>query len=763
MLRKLKVRTRLVAVVAALLALLLAMTVPEALARRAEAAETARLAEADGAVANVNVLIDALQDERTLSAGLRTGGGAELQADVRDQRTVTDGALGRVTTSLRTLTVIDRRVAAAGEQVVAQVARLGGARAETDAAESIETWTDPFEPILSALLDLQDAVAAAGEPSATSTRLARMSLVGRLKDAAAAQDAHMAAVTSWGDLPGDEGSILGELRDQERGYETAYLAATMSDQRSQARSAIATDAVSSARSTVDRLIDGGVGGGVDGGKVGTLADWLELSSGRQDVLGDVRASAASGASRAAHQTADAAGRAARTYLALLSGVVTFIVLVAAAVVWSITRPLHSLLGAVEREAAIVDPSVGRSRDELARLSASIRAMHAGAADAAARQASQLRKDVSELYVNLARRNQTLIDRQISLLDGLESDEQDPEVLQHLYQLDHLATRMRRNAESLLVLAGSKTVSRRENPVGMVDVVRAAISEIEDYQRVELGTMSPSMLVGHAVSDVAHLVAELLENATQFSPPGTDVRVAGEHSGGTYRLTISDHGMGIAVGQLAELNALLRDPPATGLGIGRTLGCLVAARLAARHGITVRLQGREGGGVIAFVVVPASLLAGDVGAISLPASSTAAAAEVAPEEEVAPDGVASDGVAEPAPRPARPMAGPPGLPPHLRDAVPAQAAFEADLKALLDREPAPDPLDRVQLAPMAVPVPEMASLPHRTPGATTETHAEMPVEPAQPRSPAEVRRLLSKYRSGLVAGRLAAGAHEGERS
>ena len=141
--------------------------------------------------------------------------------------------------------------------------------------------------------------------------------------------------------------------------------------------------------------------------------------------------------------------------------------------------------------------------------------------------------------------------------------------------------MRRNAESLLILAGAESGPRRSKPIDMVDVVRAALSEVEEYERVDLGEMADAVLHGPAVSDVAHLVAELLENATQFSPPDTVVRVEGTRAGGGYQLVISDRGVGIRPEQLDELNGVLSAPPVTGLALGRSLGCLVAARLACR--------------------------------------------------------------------------------------------------------------------------------------------------------------------------------------
>ena len=139
-----------------------------------------------------------------------------------------------------------------------------------------------------------------------------------------------------------------------------------------------------------------------------------------------------------------------------------------------------------------------------------------------------------------------------------------------------------------------------------------MSEVEEYERVDLGTLAGATLHGPAVSDVAHLVAELLENATQFSPPETMVRVDGARTGGSYQLVITDQGVGMRPEQLEELNAVLRDPPVTGLALGRSLGCLVAARLAARHGITVRLRAGEGEGVAAYVVLPAPPPGGGAG-------------------------------------------------------------------------------------------------------------------------------------------------------
>ena len=345
---------------------------------------------------------------------------------------------------------------------------------------------------------------------------------------------------------------------------------------------------------------------------------------------------------------------------------------------------------------------------------------------AAEQSSLLRKGISDLYVNLARRNQALIERQIGLLDRLEAEEQDPDALEHLYQLDHLATRMRRNAESLLVLASAETGPRRSRPLGVVDVVRAALSEVEQFHRVALGDLASSVVQGHAVSDVAHILAELLENATQFSPPTTEVRVEGARTGGSYQIMIGDEGIGMPDEQLESLNALLADPPVTGLALSRSLGCLVAARLAARHGITLRLRRGEVG-TTAYVVLPRSLIVDD-------------------ELEAAP-APTRHRVGRSAALPSRAASASQDRPGTLRDALPSTATIDTELDGVLE-EATP-----ATLVEGPVPSPPEALLPRRVPGAHASAFAAREDSgPAVRRSPDEVRAMLSRYRSGREAGR-----------
>ncbi len=245
---------------------------------------------------------------------------------------------------------------------------------------------------------------------------------------------------------------------------------------------------------------------------------------------------------------------------------------------------------------------GDTDDEVGDLSRSFEELHDSLVEVGARQMEAMRSGVSSILATLARRNSSLVDRQLALLDGLESREEDPEVLGSFYQLDHLATRMRRNAESLLVLAGSESPRVWAKATDMSEVVRAAVSEIDEYQRIEVLALEPARLSGGAVSDVSHLVAELLENAIQFSPPSEQIRVTGLFDMDGYQLAISDRGVGMSEARLAEMNRILDRPPALGLSVEPTLGMYVIAKLAHRHGLDVELI-RAVPGITARITIP----------------------------------------------------------------------------------------------------------------------------------------------------------------
>ncbi|MFI6406726.1 ATP-binding protein [Streptomyces sp. NPDC050548] len=266
-------------------------------------------------------------------------------------------------------------------------------------------------------------------------------------------------------------------------------------------------------------------------------------------------------------------------------------------------------------------------DDFDLLAADLARAHDGAVTAVV-SASQLSSQAGseqkvEVFVNLARRLQSLVHREISILDELENEIEDPDLLKGLFHVDHLATRIRRHAENLAVLGGA--VSRRQwsNPVSMTEVLRSAIAEVEQYSRVKLVPPIDGTLRGHAVADVIHLLAELVENATVFSAPHTQVLLRANLVTSGLAVEVEDRGLGMPVGEQSRMNALLTDPDqvnvASLLADGR-IGLFVVSQLARRHGIHVRLQNNIYGGVQAVLVVPQALLGtapGDSGAVGRP--------------------------------------------------------------------------------------------------------------------------------------------------
>jgi signal transduction histidine kinase len=244
-----------------------------------------------------------------------------------------------------------------------------------------------------------------------------------------------------------------------------------------------------------------------------------------------------------------------------------------------------------------------STDEIGEVARAFDQVHKEAIGLATNEAA-LRGNVNAMFVNLSRRTQSLVQRQIHLIDDLEQGEQDSDRLGSLFRLDHLATRMRRNSENLLVLAGHEASQRWSQPVALVDVLRAAVSEIEQYERVSLNVQPGISVRGQVVNDVVHLLAELLENATSFSSAESQVNVSGHllNSGGVL-LDITDQGVGMPADEMKDANWRLDNPPVVDVAVSRRMGLFVVARLASRHGIRVRLRPGPTGGLTALIWLP----------------------------------------------------------------------------------------------------------------------------------------------------------------
>ncbi|MFD4003722.1 sensor histidine kinase [Streptomyces rubiginosohelvolus] len=261
----------------------------------------------------------------------------------------------------------------------------------------------------------------------------------------------------------------------------------------------------------------------------------------------------------------------------------------------------------------VQPIPITTQDEIGEVARAFDQVHREAVRLAAEQA-MLRGNVNAIFTNLSRRNQSLIEGQLTLITDLENNEADPDQLESLFKLDHLATRMRRNGENLLVLAGEEPGRRWDQPVPLVDVLRAASSEVESYERIELSGVPEAEIHGRAVTDLVHLLAELLENATTFSSPQTKVKVTATRlPDGRVMVEIHDKGIGLTAEDFADINHKLANPPTVDAAVSQRMGLFVVGRLADRHGIRVQLRpSGEQAGTTSLVMLPDAITHGGGG-------------------------------------------------------------------------------------------------------------------------------------------------------
>ncbi|MDT5029235.1 MAG: hypothetical protein QOE61_5661, partial [Micromonosporaceae bacterium] len=260
----------------------------------------------------------------------------------------------------------------------------------------------------------------------------------------------------------------------------------------------------------------------------------------------------------------------------------------------------------EVDVANESPPLPYGDDEIGQVGHAFNELQRTAVNSAIEEAN-VRRGLNEVFLNIARRSQTLLHRQLSILDRMERRTDEPAELEDLFRVDHLATRMRRHAEDLVILAGSAPGRGWRNPVPIVDVLRGAVSEVEDYARVSIRPMPETALIGRAVGDVIHLLAELIENATSFSPPHTRVNIGGEKVAHGFAVEIEDRGLGMSNDALAESNHRLANPPDFDPANSAQLGLFVVARLAERHGVKVQLRSSAYGGVTAIALIPAGLV------------------------------------------------------------------------------------------------------------------------------------------------------------
>ncbi|MEV2225346.1 ATP-binding protein [Nocardia vinacea] len=395
------------------------------------------------------------------------------------------------------------------------------------------------------------------------------------------------------------------------------------------------------------------------------------------------------------------------------------------------------------EGELIDPEAESAElnygdDEIGQVAKAFQHAHAAAVAGAVNEA-RTREGVKAVFLNIAHRSQIVVHRQLEILDKAEDRQEDPALLDTLFRLDHLATRERRNAENLIILGGGQPGRQWRNPVPLIDLVRSAVGETLDYARVRVSRLPETHVLGAVVADLIHLLAELVDNATSFSPPQSRVEVSGNVVGKGVVAEISDQGMGMTESEITRVNEMLRNPPDFGvaaLSSDSRLGLFVVAQLAARHGVSIRLSESDYGGIRAIVLIPSALLANEAPALttdSEPLESARRRRHPVPFVDSSPYGGAETESAV--------LTAPPVAPPAIEAPAP-RPSFEAPQPtAAADTRPALPRRNR-----QASIAPQLAQ------PAAVEPEAEQP--PERERSAEQARDLMSAIENGTRQGRRA---------
>jgi signal transduction histidine kinase len=837
MLRNLKVGTKLFTILAApVIVILVLVTVGVrdrlAVAQGAERVEQLALFASDTAE-----LVQQLEGESLWTAQVLSTAGATGRAELDAQRLNTDAAVAAFQQALDRVDVSGESETAddALQQIESRLENLPGLRRGVDGDDvAPHQAAAAYTAAAESLATLNAAlVQSANDPDLIRGLQTRATLEGMVvaQGGLAAQTLPAAVQGHYADRVGEPCTAFGiectSFSLASKAVNDSAQASDIFEGGNASYDERQIERTSQISSRFNELAARTVSEAAESGNVVTVpaADLRDAAIERFDALSGLDATLTANVLDTARQLKDHASRGVTLYL--LGGVGGLVVAfaVAVAVSRSVTVPLQRLTTGAralsdEQLPALVEqlrnpddeseemaekltPIEVNSRDEIGQLAEAFNHIQTVTVDVAEEQSRLLRKGIGDIFVHLARRNQSLLDRQIEFIDSLERHEKDPDQLDNLFKLDHLATRMRRNAESLLVLAGAEPPRRRGRPVPVTDVVRVAIGEVEDFARLRIVALDEATVAGNVAVDLAHMLSELMENSTHFSPPETAIEVLGQRDDRNgYVLSVTDRGIGMSAEQMAEANTMLAHPPLVGLSLSRSLGFIVIGRLASRFDLSVELEPTPNGGTTAVITLPYTLVeypedrepSHDITEAALLDPGTLLPTPERPAPRRRPvAGSTERPAARPAPTPSAPAApAPPPIEPTTPGGLPSRVPARAEGSpstnpgvALPSRNgghvPSPangsgsnpvvtrsspasvEPVDApaVTAAPPAPAAPAVtaAGLTRRVPKqqAATHTTAETTATPARPvgrsaRSPEEVRRMLSRYRSGLDRGR-----------
>ncbi|WP_327339222.1 nitrate- and nitrite sensing domain-containing protein [Streptomyces sp. NBC_01324] len=616
-------------------------------------------------------LAQALQEERDRSAGPLSNGVPADDFKVTEPRKKTDRAKKAFFDATNDIgdTEGDEALESIHSSVQQIASQLGGIRdirkqAFAKGTPSLQT-VDAYSQLITSLLSLSQDMAQATSSPEMIKRTRALAAFSSAKEYASVQRAVIAAALPGGNdkqpkLDSNDRQFgLAALRKEElarRSFELIYTTTGNSAAELTATLDEGNPEIKAADTYAKKVLDSPTS--MTGTARRSYLDWYDQDSTKIQAMKQIEETLLSDMEGKARELRDESQREA-----IISGALILLVLgvslvgafvVARSMIRSLrrlqdtaTRVAQDRLPELVKQLSEADPqdvdtsveSVGvHSRDEIGKVAAAFDDVHREAVRLAAEQAL-LRGNVNAMFTNLSRRSQGLIQRQLSLISELESREADPDQLSSLFKLDHLATRMRRNGENLLVLAGEEPGRRWTRPVPLVDVLRAAASEVEQYERIELAAVPATEVAGRVVNDLVHLLAELLENATSFSSPQTKVRVTGHAlPDGRVLVEIHDTGIGLSPEDLAAINERLASPPTVDVSVSRRMGLFVVGRLSLRHGIRIQLRPSDSGGTTALVMLPVDVAHG--GKMPVP--------KQAQGQQPAPGGLLAGG--GPAPRP-----------------------------------------------------------------------------------------------------------------
>ena len=650
--RRIPIRTKLAAALAVPICALLLVSVLEVRQSAASARETKSQTELATASIGPGGIITTLQNERNYGSVWLLGFEATLQLPVtsfEEAAAATDEAIASFREDLADKPQsVEDTYAPALDHIETQlqeqrpvVETYTGPRNPTDA----QPVSDPF---FGAYTELIDELFRANGQAALAIDDPTLRRGVELTDLASHQIENIARLTRVLLLAG----VAGGLTEPPDVAEAAGLLGQVETGVEQVRQ-LGTGRYQPAAAKVDEEFSGSgytelAGSAIETGTVQVADTMASLSREDDEGYNGFRNTVNGEIEDRADELLDESAATQRRYLAL--GVLALVV--AGIVTWlvsrSITKPLRSLTQQAKSMAEdrlpaavtdiletplgddvtvpTVEPVRVNTRDEVSDVADALNTVQDSALDLAVEQAV-LRRNIADSFVNLGRRNQNLLGRQLDFITELESNETSPDTLANLFRLDHLATRMRRNAESLLVLAGIEPPRQWAAPVRLTDVIRAALGEVEDYQRVTVRGVEPATIIGSAAADLAHLLAELVENALVFSPPDQTVDIRGRNRPGRpgddavspgYTLAIIDSGLGMPAGDIASANRRLAGAESFTVAPSKYLGHYVAGNLAARHDIRVTLDNSPGNGVTATLDLPPALLTSDSELASVPA-------------------------------------------------------------------------------------------------------------------------------------------------